>query len=420
MRGLKILLVVLAGGLAWGPRAEAASISELACPPGDTPLTNAPTDLAAVAGVVPLGNLNPAGGHVLPTRHIYFYPLMTAPGDPSTAMTVPVYAPAKAELVAVEYHPDKADWSLHIRPCKDIAIYYFHLNKLSRRLTLGIGDVAAGGVVFPGPFTVKPVSIDLAAGELLGQAKTFDMGLQDFRKAPQPFINPARYAVDIAALLAAFPSLAGDPIAPLVAPRIVPQALYNRCPIDYYIPSVRAALTARLADYDGTPLATGVPKCHSHMQDVPKTAQGNWFNDLDPVHDALLHEREALALVNWNVDPAVQLFSLTDLVPGFAADALPPGTPPSYLNSVFEYPVRSGPQRSNRRFAEITDDAVYCYDKVRVHRGGPLLTSLILIRVSDRREAPRSKLEIEFVPGKSCRALPAPWTISSAAAVFYR
>jgi hypothetical protein len=277
-----------------------------------------------------------------------------------------------------------------------------------------------GGVVFPGPMTVKPVSISVTPGQLLGHAQTFDIGLHDFRKPPQPFVNQARYAVDLPVLLAAFPGLAGDPIALEVAPRIIPQALYNRCPIDYFRAPMKAMLTARLSDHDGAPLASGTPKCHSHMRDIAKTARGNWWNDLDPVHDALMSEEHAIALADWNVTPSVQLFSLNENVPGFTAALFAPGTPASYVNTTLEFPVREGPQRTNRRFAEIADDALYCYDLVRIHRGGPRLQAVILLQVTDGPGGARSKLTIEFVKTSRCPALPKPWAFSGKQAVYYR
>jgi hypothetical protein len=345
---------------------------------------------------------------------------MTTPGDVSTAITVPVYAPGRAEIVAVEYHPDEPDWSLHLKPCARVSLYYFHVDKLAPAITAAVGDVAVGGVVFPGPMTVKPVSILVTPGQLLGHAQTFDIGLHDFRKPPQPFVNPLRYKVDLPVLLAGFPALAGDPIALEVAPRIIPQALYNRCPIDYFRAGVKAMLIARLSDYDGAPLASGTPKCHSHVQDVPKTAQGNWWNDLDPVHDALMAEEHAIALANWNVTPTVELFSLNENVPGFSSALLEGAPPPSYANSTFEFPVREGPQRTNRRFAEITDDALYCYDLVRIHRGGPRLEAVILLQVTDGPGGARSKLNIEFVKTSRCPALPLPWKFGPGMTAFYR
>jgi hypothetical protein len=362
--------------------------------------------------------MNPAG-HTIPTRHIYVYPTMTTPGDPSTASTVPVYAPGRAEIVAVQYHPGDSDWSIHLKPCRDVLLYYFHIDRLAPAIAAAVGDVATGGVVI-GDFTAKPVAIPLTPGQVIGHAQTFDIGVHDARKPPQPFVNPARYAVDLPTLLAGFPGLAGNPIALQVAPHIIPRALQNRCPIDYFTPPLRAALTARLSDHDGAPLASGVPKCHSHMQDVPGTAQGNWWNDTDATHDALFAEEHAIALANWNVTPSVPLFSLNENVPGFSHTLLEPGAPPHYVNSTFEFPVRPGPQRTNRRFAEITDSAIYCYDLVRIHRGGPRLNAVILIQVSDRRGAPRSRLTLELVPVSRCPALPRPWRFSRSAATYYR
>jgi hypothetical protein len=395
-----------------------AQPSVLPCPNHDTLFTQAPTELDDVSAIVPLGNLNPAG-HTLPTRHVYVYPEMTTPGDVSTAITVPVFAPARLEIVAVEFHSGAADWSLHLMRCKDVLLYFFHVQTLAPQIAAAVGDVADGGVDL-GDFIAKPVSIVVNPGQLLGHATTFDIGLHDFRKTPQPFVNPARYAVDFDALSAAFPEFADDPVAQQVSQRIVPQALFNRCPIDYFTPPLKAALEGLLADFDGDPLASGDPLCHSHMQDVPGTAQGNWFSDVEPDHDALFAEERAVALANWNVDPVVQLFSLNENVPGFTSALLEAPAQPDDVNSAFEFPVREGPQRTNRRFAEIVDDEIYCYDLVRIHRGGPRLEAVILIAVSDGPGGPRSKLTLELVQTSRCPALAEPWAFSDEAATYYR
>jgi hypothetical protein len=393
-------------------------LATLTCPKGNVFFTHLPTQLAALSAVVPLGNINPPG-HTLPSRHIYAYPKMTTPGDVSTAITVPVRAPSRLEIVAVEFHLDSLDWSLYLKPCKDISLYFFHVQTLAPKIAAAVGNIADGGVKFP-DFTAKLVSIMVTPGQLLGQAKTFDIGVEDFRKAPQPFVNPARYAVDFPALSAAFPSLAADPIVRALARLTIPQALFNRCPIDYFTPKLRAALEALLADYDGDPPASGKPRCFSHMQDVPGTGQGGWFSDLNPNNDAILAEERAVALIPWNIDPSVQLFSLNANVPGFGLNLLENTAQPNDVNSAFEFPVQQGPQRTNRRFAEIKDKAVYCYDHVRIHRGGPHLQAVILVAVSDGPGGPRSKLTLEFVKVSDCAALKHPWTFSGQAATYYR
>jgi hypothetical protein len=120
------------------------------------------------------------------------------------------------------------------------------------------------------------------------------------------------------------------------------------------------------------------------------------------------------------VDPTVRLFSLNENVPGFTSALLEASAQPGDVNSAFEFPVREGPQRTNRRFAEIKDDAVHCYDLVRVHRGGPRLEAVILIAVSDGPGGPRSKLTLEFVKVSRCAAVPEPWAFSAQAATYYR
>jgi hypothetical protein len=415
---LSIVALLFLSASAEQGAAQSKLKSSLPCPKGDTLFTHLPTEIGPLSAIVPLGNVNPAE-HTLPTRHVYLYPNMTTPGDISTAVIIPVRSPGRLEIVAIEYHPDSLDWSLHLKPCKDILLYFFHVRTLAPKIAAAVGNIADGGVKFA-DFTAKPVSIMVTPGQLLGQAKIFDVGLHDFRKALLPFVNPARYAVDFPKLSAAFPALAADPIAQKLAKLIVPQPLFNRCPVNYFRPKLRKVLVARLADYDGEPPASGKPLCHSHMQDVPGTAQGNWFSDLVPNHDALFAEERAVALVNWNVDPIVQLFSLNENVPGFTSDLLEATAQPNDVNSAFEFPVREGPQRTNRRFAEITDDAIYCYDLVRIHRGGPRLEAVILIAVSDGPDGPRSKLTLEFVKATGCHSVMEPWAFSGQAATYYR
>lgn len=421
MRAFMVALVcaaLVAGAAHAGP-------ANSECPKGDALLGAAPTDLSQIAGIVPLGNLNPASNHVVPTDHIYFYPKMTTPGLPSTAIDVKVVSPGKAELVAVEYHPgaspaEPEDWTLHMRPCKEVSFYFHHIRTLSAPLLAAIGPLDESNSVNLGEFRAKPVSIVLNEGEFIGAAKTFDLGLHDFRKTPQPFVNPARYAIDLPVLIASVPSLAADPLAAVVAPRIVPQSLYARCPIAYFKLLPRAAMTARLSAFSGTPLASGIPKCHSHMQDVPGTAQGNWWPDFDPVHDKLFEESKAIALVNWNVDPTAQLFSFTRNTPGLTLALFDSGTPASALDATFEFPVRAGPQRTNRRFSEINDAQIYCYDLVRIQHGGPHLRGVILLQLGDGPGGPKTRLDIEFVAASRCPALPTPWSFGPGKASFYR
>ena len=108
---MNIRLAFLSITLLFSTNALAGPTSEKHCSPGDAVFTDLPTKLVDVSGIVPLGNLNPKG-HTIPTSHAYIYPLMAIPGDPTTAKTVPVYAPGKADIVAVVYHPSEPDWSL--------------------------------------------------------------------------------------------------------------------------------------------------------------------------------------------------------------------------------------------------------------------------------------------------------------------
>jgi hypothetical protein len=115
--------------------------------------------------IIPLGNLNPAGGHVFPTDHIYL--------DYGGLPGLTVYAPAGGTITSIRDQL-RGDLKVEIRIDENVSYYLAHLY-----LEPGI---ARGGAV--------------AAGQKLGRASgqsMLDMGASDARVFLAGYANPERY-----------------------------------------------------------------------------------------------------------------------------------------------------------------------------------------------------------------------------------
>jgi hypothetical protein len=154
------------------------------------------------------------------------------------------------------------------------------------------------------------------------------------------------------------------------------------------------------------------------MLDVPNTAQGNWWADRDPKHDALFSEDFAIALANWNLKPAVQLFSLNTTNTGLKPEYLGMSGSLGKIRTVFEFPVSNSSR--NRPFAQIADSNLYCYESLTLLGTVQKLNAVILIQVTDSVLGARTALNFEIVAQPNCASLPKPWTFSSAKKTFYR
>jgi hypothetical protein len=134
--------------------------------PKEEPLafSHCPIDLDAIRSITPLGNLNPRGGHVFPTDHIYF--------DYAAPKTVAVYAPARGTIIAFMKRNDEV--KIEVRFSETIHYYLDHF------------------VPEPG---LKQGSV-LEAGQALGKTTgrgMFDMGCYDTRTTLKGFVNLERY-----------------------------------------------------------------------------------------------------------------------------------------------------------------------------------------------------------------------------------
>lgn len=377
-----------------------------------------PVTTADISNIIPMGRVHPPE-HMLPIRDIYFQSKYNETQE--KAVSFRVLAPIAADIVAAEHLTNDKNWSVHLKPCKDVSIYYLHVASLAPGIKASLNGAKKLAIDGTEAYFFKaPVE----AGDLIGRADgVLIMGVHDFRQSPLEFANKSRYTVNLPGVLKKLvvPSSFSSEMS-----LIVPQALYNRCPIGYFAPGPKKVLQGLLGDYGNV-----AKDCGTHMQDVKGTAQGSWWPDIDPTNDALFNESGALSLLNWHINPAVQLFSFSQSTPGIkaefvsgpAAETIEAKAP--HLNSAFSFPVNKGPQPRNRRFAEVKPGQIYCYDQLRVFDGGkPIfggtkqLNAAILLEVTSELPGKPGRLIIEFIQPRLCESLPLPWKFSNAATMY--
>jgi len=267
--------------------------------------THAPTDIANAAAVVPLGNLNPGGGHVLAVDHMYVvYPFPATGG----AYAYPVYAMADGEIVMinrqqVDGRPD-LDYQIFIRHNRDVTSYFDHLHGLSGRIASYLASApdsawiappgSSARVLLPGQLGA-PDPLRLGVGEQVGITKSYsyswDIGVID-RRVHRYFAGhgPRRYP-DI------------PDFAKLLGYRIKPPYAGNKtrnaaCFIDYMEAALKTAWFALLqSDPKG---------CGSDSWDVRARLRGAWFNPaVDEPREPPLFDLESavLSIIPYNLAP---------------------------------------------------------------------------------------------------------------------
>lgn len=278
-------------------------------------LTSPPTDIANVASVIPLGNLNPGGGHVLSVDHMYLsYPVPAGGGS----LSYPVHAMAAGQLFMifrqqVADRPDY-DYQLFIKHTCSVYSYVDHLHGLSPVIadylsSYGVAwrDLSDSGT---GPWVLflgqsdGAAMLPLSSGEQIGITKNYshdwDVGLVDTRQTNGAFANisPRHYPGfgDFASL---FPAFSG-----------IDLSIYNlgnkmrnaACFIDYMDNSsgMQTAWRDKLAS---------TPKgCGSVGWDVAGHLRGAWFNPaLDALPTVVMdNEVAALSIIPDNIHPTTR------------------------------------------------------------------------------------------------------------------
>lgn len=183
-----------------------------------------PLDLDQIREIIPLGNLNPAGGHVFPTDHIYF--------DYGHKPGLAVLAPAAGTVRAIRDQL-RGDLKIEIQVDANLAFYLAHLELES-------------GVV---------VGSKLTAGQKLGRTSgksMLDLGASDVRIHLAGLANPSRYP---------------------------PSTIQCISPLALFAEPLRTLLYAKVT-------RKGEDKDGRIDLDIPGRLVGNWFQESLPAKDS--------------------------------------------------------------------------------------------------------------------------------------
>ena len=319
----------------------------------------------------PLGFMSPPI-HMFPAKHSAFS--MTPLGQKPVAK--PVRAPGRVWVVEIweaSFSTGAANYQVFVYPCREVRVYFGHVVSLSEKLMAEFRKSEPTCNSFSeGTTTITTcrrdgMSLLLEAGEQFGMGPDtagVDFGVVDFRRTPAAFINVEHYD------------------------RYYP---YYASPLDYYAGELRRTLEGKTGHVFGTTRRTAEPIGGTYMQDVPGTAQGNWFvpgknhrnsTDLSPM----------LGLAHDYVDPAQPIMAIGNSIKGVNM-------------GLYSFRVATD-GLVNRDFGEVkADGRTYCYDSFvqgQSAGGMPLGRPSGILLVSMPSD---TTLKVELVAGSSCSAL---------------
>ncbi len=381
-------------------------------PPGaPTVVFSPPTDLDLVAGIVPLGNLNPGGGHVLPVDHMYLGYLHPVSGGGDL---VPVRAMADGELVMATrtFRDDlgETDYSLYIRHDAYVTAKFDHLYGLSSRLLDHLASVPGAWLDPGGGFQIMflgqlgaPVPLPIGRGEQVGITRSYssnwDVGVSDNRVHRQLLGIDSHHFLGMTELAGALGYAIHDPFPG-------DPTTNAACFLDYLDPAVRDAWRAGL---DSTP-----QDCGRNDWDVAGCLRGNWFNPaIDTVPSPPIFRREvaALSIAPDNLRPATHV--QIGIGSGDELAALDPTNAFPQLDQEFDVvPDRAVGARLNPDPANVcTPGVTVCYDLV--YQQGSTKYNVLLFQLTT---AGHLKIRYDPTPraASGCAAAlvaePAEWT----------
>lgn len=350
-----------------------------------------PTDLDQVAAIVPLGNLNPGGGHVLPVDHMYLDYLHPASGGTDV---VPARAMADGELVmatrTVRSDISEIDYGLYIRHDAYVTSRFDHLYGLSSRLLDYLTRVPGAWLDPGGGFQMMflgqlgaPVPLSIHRGEQVGITKSYssnwDVGVSDNRVHRQLLGAGTHHFLSLSELAAVLGVAIHDPFPG-------DQTVNAACFLDYLEPAVRDAWQARLAS---------TPKdCGRNDWDVAGCLRGNWFNpalDTAPSPPIFRREVAVLSIAPDNLRPLTHV--QIGIGSGDALSALDPTDAHPQLDQEFDVsPDRAPGARINPDPANVcTPGVTVCYDLT--YQQGSTKYNVLLFQLT-----PAGHLRIKYDP----------------------
>ena len=350
--------------------------------------TNPPVTDPTFVNFAPLGHIFPPG-HTFPADHSYF----NFNASSTQLLGINLYAPGDGWVTQITTLYGAGNTSdgyvITFSPCAEVKVDNLGVNILSPALINPSGPAlttcSSFGENFPGAVMscITNMEVPVSAGQLLGTGGLVDFGpIEDTRRQIQGFIDPSRHVLT-----------------------------RGFCPIDYFAPSLKTAYYATLGGNNGATVIprTIAPICGTIMQDIPGTAQGDWFfpgasYPPDDPHLALIHHNIAASTAT--ISCGTSLPALTgahDLNVKTVADTT----------------------RINYDWGLVTDNQIYCYDTLLIEfnngPGGPdpnYVGYIVLLQMTDPA-LDTLKIELQN-PGKTCAAAPAPWAFTSAAVTFQR
>ncbi|MGD8760116.1 MAG: hypothetical protein PVJ07_07665 [Anaerolineales bacterium] len=382
-----------------GSVAQEAPTPSNPCPMGPL-FSMAPIDLDQITSMSVLGSLIPPG-HTFPTPHLYMFVRNL---DTADDIPVTIYAPADMMVTTVIFKyqdrsgilTDYTDYDVHFSVCDQVQLYFIHVRSLTHPAiveAMAEGDCPVSGAERGYRECHLRVEIPVRAGEVLGTTGDrdagitgLDVGLRDYRlpHGRSAFANPERWCDE-------------------EHPHIV-QHCYASCFFDYMSPEAAAPYLELLIRSSGDPIVrrTEPPVCGTVYLDVASSAQGYWFPSMEPTGS----EAYSLYLGPNDFLPSMHSISTGHAIPGLD----------SFVYTFV--PQTSG--RINRRFDDIADGEIHCFDTLydsleSLVQGLPhsRAMSIILQLASDG-----FSLTIEKRSEASCGT--GPWSFSENAVDFYR
>lgn len=258
--------------------------------PAPPAFTASPLALDEIRAIVPLGNLNPRGGHVLPTDHVY----LDYGGKPDLV----VFAPAAGTVFAIR-EQSKGDSKVEIRVDHHLCYYLAHLH------------------VQPGIGTGSRVKAGQAIGRVSARS-WLDLGASDARVKLEGFLNPARYPAS---------------------------TLHTVSPLALFAEPLSSQLLAKVA-------REGADKHGKIDFDQPGKLAGNWFHHTLSPEESQRGEpgiwARHLAFVYDVGQPKAVRISIGGTVAPAGVYAVPPGAPdPAGVGmgaGLVKYPLLPPPQ----------------------------------------------------------------------------
>ncbi|MEM6413768.1 MAG: hypothetical protein AAF720_03835 [Pseudomonadota bacterium] len=412
--------------------------SERECPRSRPVLTRAVANLDDVISISPLGGVT-APEEPLPAPHIR---INTKRSTGFQRRQTTVFSPAKADIIAIERRIDRAEngtgvsqsWTVHFSVCQDIRFFLSDLDSVSEEIVTRAGGVKAFSEMTGPDNTAVETQIRVRAGDVIGMADGFDMGLSDFIKPAKNLVRPERYRSNPYTTARVL-----NTDASLIA-AIEHDHTRAQCPLDYFSDGVAAIWSDRLGDSFGIRKAKGDNACRAAVLDLDGAAQGAWFTDASL--NAAVSRVRAISLAPDTIDPARQIFALHGRLPSLSPDMI--NLTPKQVSArqraardflTFEH----GKGDINPPFALTEMGKTYCYDGLRANFVGPRVNGVVLLRVEDPNEegsgsvvgdtqvrvqsrhelGARMRIEAR-ADALSCSDLEKPWAFTGNETLFFR